>query len=145
MGRRRVRPCFKNPAGGSCPGSASPAEACTFRTCFFTIFLPQNFCPEIPPRGSPRHTPGTPKSHEFRLLLQKSSPGPHGYRFSRRSLLFLTFSFNFWSIVRRKNMKKNKQLFQSCACFFDLATLRIVCILQSESHFLYFCFYQVSH
>ena len=120
MGRRRVRPCLKNPAGGSCPGSASRAEASTFRTFFVTICLPRIFSPEIPPRASPRHTPGTPKPHEFRLFASKVVPGTPGSSFFWTISAVSYFSFDFWSIFRRKSMKKNRQLFQSCACFFSL-------------------------
>ena len=40
-------------------------------------------------------------------------------------------------------MKKQATIAQQRLFFFDLATLTIVCILQYESHFPCFCFYQV--
>ena len=143
--RRRVRSCLKKPAGGSCPGSAWPAEAITFTSFFSSFFSPRNFSPEIPPRASPGDTPGTPKSREFRLFATKVVPGTLFLSIFWSISVFHTFWFDFWSVFHRKIMKKQTIISQPHLFFFDLATLRIVCILRCERHVLYFCFYQDFH
>ena len=143
--RRRAEPWLRNPAGGSCPGSASPAEASAFQTFFSSIFSPRNLLPKILPRASPGDAPGTPKTSKVRHFAKKSRPQDPTFLvfsvdpcFSHFLLWFLvTFS---WKTSGKKRIRE-----RPCTFFLDLATLTIVCILQYESHLSCFCFHQVFH
>ena len=144
--RRRARPWL-----GFLPkippyrGTRIPPRQAPSRLFFSSFFSPRNFSPEIPPRASPRDTPGTPKSREFRLFATKVVPGTLFLSIFWSISVFHTFWLDCWSVFHRKIMKKQTIISQPHLFFFDLATLRIVCNLRCESHVLYFCFYQDFH
>ena len=116
--RRRAESCLRNPAGGSCPGSASPAEASGFQTFFSSFFSPRNLLPKILPRASPGDAPGTPKTSKVRHFAKKSRPqDPTFLVFFGRSLFFTLFDsiFGQFSV---KNQWKKKEFENARARFF---------------------------
>ena len=115
--RRRAESCLRNPAGGSCPGSASPAEASAFQTFFSSIFPPRNLLPKILPRASPGNAPGTPKTSKVRHFAKKVVPKTPRFSFFRSIPVFHTFCFDFWSLFREKPVEK-KEFENTRARFF---------------------------
>ena len=89
--RRRTESCLRNPAGGSCPGYASPAEATSFPTFFSSLFSPRNLSRKIVRRASPRDAPGTPKSSKVRLFAKKVVPRTQFFSLVWSIPLFQTF------------------------------------------------------
>ena len=105
----------------------------------FHYFLASKLLSRNPTQGLPKAHPRDPQITRISTFCFKSRPrDPMFIDFLDDLCCFSLFPSIFGPFFAEKNMKKNKQVFQSCACFFDLATLRIVCILQCESHFLYF-------
>ena len=139
--RRRARSCLRNPAGGSCPGYASPAEASTFPTFFSSFFPPQIFLAKILHKAFPRDLPGSPKSQKKRLFAKKVVPRTLFLSILRSLHVFHTFSIDLWSVFHEKMKEKTSKSFTAAPDFLDLATLTIVRVLQYESHFSCFCFY----
>ena len=141
--RSRAESCLRNPAGGSCPGYASPAEATGFPTFFSSFFPPQIFPAKILHKAFPRDLPGSPKSQKKRLFAKKIVPRTLFLSILRSLHVFHTFSIDLWSVFHEKMKKKTSKSFIAAPVFFDLATLTIVCILRCERHFSCFRFYQV--
>ena len=99
--RRRAESCLRNPAGGSCPGSASPAEATTLCTFFSFFFRLEISCPKSSSRPPQETSRGPQNCRNLDLLLKKSSPGPQFYRFFRRSMFFTLFGSIFGSFFMK--------------------------------------------
>ena len=108
------------------------------------------FCPETftrnPTQGFPKAHPRDTQTIRISTFCFKSRPrDPMFLDFLDDFCCFLLFLSICGPFFAEKNRKKTNNYFRAAPVFFDLATLRIVCILHCESHFLYFYFYPISH
>ena len=113
------------------------------RDFFFVGFFVPIFSCQNPSQGRSKEPPRDSKFTKNPTFCKKSRPQGHIFIDVSVDQYFPYFLARFLMRFSSKIDEKTGNYCTAAPFFFDLATLTIVCILQYESHFPCFCFYQV--